>query len=139
MRKSRNEMRSHRKSREAAERFSERRRREEEAPRLASEIPDLESLALQIRDRAGSGPAPEPSYTRRVVVESAPALFVIPCGDRRCEDGGHDVTPMVMRALRARLPEFSGEDACGGSLGAHGQCARVLHFTGKATYGPKAS
>ena len=59
---------------EAAERFAERRRREEEAPRLATEIPALESLRLNVEERrAPGGSMSEAAHVRRIVVERAPA------------------------------------------------------------------
>lgn len=72
-------------------------------------------------------------YTRRVVVTAAPAHFEIPCGDPSCEDGGHDLTSPIMRALRAREVSFSGEDACHGSVRTT-SCQRVLRYTGVASY-----
>jgi hypothetical protein len=122
-----------RKHSEGAERFAERRKREDEAPRLTAEVPRLRSLALEIEERGEGGPVAEPTHVRRVVVEHAPALFVLPCGDARCRDGGHDVTYAVMRALRDGETRFEGQDVCSGSVGT-GQCSRALHFVGIATY-----
>jgi hypothetical protein len=118
---------------EAAQRFAERRKREDEAPRLSAEVPRLQSLRLEIEERNEAGPVAEPTHVRRVVVANAPAMFLLPCGDARCKDGGHDITHAVVRHLRAGEPRFEGQDACAGSLGS-GQCSRVLHFVGIATY-----
>jgi hypothetical protein len=118
---------------EGAQRYAERRRREDEAPRLTAEVPRLKSLALEIEERSEGSPVAEPTHVRRVVVQHAPALFILPCGDARCKDGGHDVTHSVMRALRAGETRFEGQDVCTGSIGT-GQCSRVLHFVGIATY-----
>jgi len=82
----------------AAERFADRRRREQDAPRLADQVPALVSLEISIDERSGASGV---KHTRRVVVDSAPALFLLPCGDSRCADGEHDLTTTVMRALRA--------------------------------------
>lgn len=118
---------------EAAQRYAERRQREDEAARLHDEVPRLESLKLEISEhRAGSRVA-EPSHTRRIVVPRAPALFVIPCGDSACTDGGHDITYPVMRALRAGETRFEGEDACRGQIRSS-DCDRVLRFVATATY-----
>jgi hypothetical protein len=117
---------------EGAQRFAERRRREDEAPRLTAEVPRLQSLTLEIEERSEGSPVAEPTHVRRVVVEHAPALFVVPCGDSRCRDG-HDVTSAIMTALRAGETRFEGQDICGGSVGT-GQCSRVLRFVGIATY-----
>jgi len=118
---------------EGAQRFAERRKREDEAPRLAAEVPRLQTLALEIEEKSEGGFVPEPTHVRRVVVQHAPALFVLPCGDARCKDGGHDVTYAIMRALRAGETRFEGQDVCAGSIGT-AQCVRVLHFVGIATY-----
>lgn len=126
-------MHNNRRHSEGAQRFAERRRREDESPRLNAEVPRLRSLALEIEERSNGGPVAEPTYVRRVVVQHAPALFVLPCGDARCRDGGHDITDAVMRALRASESRFEGQDMCAGSVGT-GQCSRVLHFVGVATY-----
>jgi hypothetical protein len=123
-----------RKQGEGAQRFAERRRLENEAPRLTSEVPDLRSLRLEISEQSGTGSvSAEPGHIRRIVVESAPALFVLTCGDLRCKDGGHDLTHPIMRALRAGQLRFEGEDACTGSLGS-GQCERILRYLAIATF-----
>jgi hypothetical protein len=126
-------MRNNRRWSEGAQRFAERRKREDESPRLTSEVPRLQSLALEIEERREGSPVAEPIHVRRVVVQHAPALFVLPCGDARCRDGGHDVTHAVMRALRAGETRFDGQDVCVGSV-ATAQCSRILHFVGIATY-----
>jgi hypothetical protein len=115
-------------------RFAERRKREDEAPRLREQVPNLKSLELHIEDRSGAAGS---EHIRRVVVDRAPALFLVPCGDPRCVEGGYDLTSMVMRALRLQETSFHGEDSCGGSLGPSA-CQHQLKFTGVATYGPTA-
>jgi hypothetical protein len=114
----------------AALRFAERRQREDDAPRLSAEAPDLRSLRLEVEEQGGSA---APKYIRRIVVDSAPALFLLPCGDPRCVDGGHDVTISVMRAIRSHSPSFDGTNDCVGSVGSSA-CARVIHFSGVAEY-----
>src|SRR6266849_2479094 len=71
----------------AAQRFAERRRREEDAPRLCDQVPNLVSLKLEIEERSGVTGV---KHIRRVVVDRAPALFLVPCGDSKCADGEHD-------------------------------------------------
>lgn len=114
-----------------ARRFADRRLREDEAPKLHDEIPTLKSLVLVFEERSGAGAN---KYTRRVVVERAPALFLMQCGDPRCVDGEHDLTAAVMRELRNGKTTFHGSDECGGSIGT-APCARVLHFDATAEYG----
>jgi hypothetical protein len=105
-------------SNSAAQRFAERREREEGAPRLLALVPGLKSLELDIQERRGSWPEPtrEGSYVRHVVVSSAPALFFITCHDPECRDGGHELTGAVMRALRSHQARFEAEDPCPGHL-----------------------
>jgi hypothetical protein len=114
----------------AALRFAERRQREDEAPRLSAEAPDLLSLRLEVDEQGSSA---QPRYIRRIVIHTAPALFFLPCGDPRCVDGGHDVTATVMRALRAHCQTFDGTDDCSGSVGSSA-CARVVRFDAVAEY-----
>jgi hypothetical protein len=96
-------------------------------------VPDLVSLRLDIEDHSGSTAVAQPKYIRRIVVAHAPALFLIPCGDSNCVDGGHDVTATVIQALRSRRATFQGEDSCHGSIGSS-SCSRVMHFEGFAEY-----
>jgi hypothetical protein len=125
-------MMPHRRNSPAAERFAERRRREDEAPKLASQVPTLVSLRLEIEERAGSGAT---RYIRTFIVDHAPAIFLVPCGDPRCLDGGHDLTTEVLRALRARDVSFEVTDECPGSVGTNSSpCVRVVHVRGTAEY-----
>jgi hypothetical protein len=121
------------KSAEVTERQQERRRREAEAPRLAATVPSLEKLRLEVSERSANIARPEHTHTRHVVVESAPALFVVPCHDSRCKDGGHDLTARILSALKSKQARFEGEDACAGVVGS-AACSRVLDYIGVATY-----
>ncbi|HVJ21044.1 MAG TPA: hypothetical protein VM686_36790 [Polyangiaceae bacterium] len=123
------------KSQGATQRFAERLQQEHEAPRLAALIPALESLKLAVEERRGTWPSatPEGSHVRHVVVPSAPALFLITCHDPECRDGGHDVTALVMRALRARELRFEGKAQCYGHVGS-ADCQRAIRFVGTAAY-----
>jgi hypothetical protein len=87
-------------------------------------------LQLDIEERTGVGGN---MHTRHVVVDRAPSLFLVACGDPRCIDGEHDLTATVMRALRSRETVFHGEDECRGSLGPSA-CSRVLRFEATAHY-----
>jgi hypothetical protein len=126
-------MLNHRRSTEAAQRAADRRRREDESARLATEVPRLESLRLEIEERRAGGVLTGGTHIRRIVVESAPALFVIPCGDRACKEGGHDITRRVMAALHEGKDSFGGDDTCSGQLGP-ARCDSILHYKGVATY-----
>ena len=123
-----------RKTNEAAERFAERRRREDEAPRLKTEFPALQTLALEIRETSDNvSGAMSPMHIRRIMVEHAPALFVVPCSNARCQHGGHDITSLLRSHLRSQETRFEGDHECRGSTD-DATCSRVLHFVGTATY-----
>ena len=125
-----------RRSSEASERFTERRQREDSAPRLSASIPALETLKLEIRETTSSSSScPEAAHIRRIVVEHAPALFFVMCHDSYCKDGGHDLSHGVLLALRQQKTHFSGEDRCNGRVGS-ADCQRILHYVGTATYRP---
>jgi hypothetical protein len=114
----------------AAQRFAVRRVREDEAPKLSAQIPALSSLRLAIQEKSGAGGT---NHIRRVLVDTAPALFLVPCGDPRCTNGEHDLTRSVLHSLRAGETSFRGSDDCTGSIGSS-PCLRVLHFDGTAEY-----
>jgi hypothetical protein len=116
-----------------AQRFAERRQREDSAPRLSSEVPGLVSLCLAIEESSDATTVSRPKHLRRIVVERAPALFLVPCGDPRCTDGGHDVTSEIMGALLKRQTTFRGESKCNGYLAAS-PCTRILRYDAIAEY-----
>jgi hypothetical protein len=118
---------------EAAQRAADRRKREDDADRLAAVVPALDSLRLDIEERRGGVALPESTHIKRVSVPHAPALFEIPCLDSWCKDGGHDVTHEILQALRSGATEFEGEHGCSGRSGA-ADCQRVLRYVGVATY-----
>lgn len=122
-----------RRGRAAAEKTSERRRREDEAPRLTAVVPDLETLRLEVTEKRGDIGIAEASYIRRIVVEHAPALFLIPCGESSCREGGHDITRAVLRGLEQKAAVYEGDDPCSGQTGT-APCARTLVFKAFATY-----
>ena len=126
-------MQNFRRQSATAQRFAERRQREDSAPRLTSEIPGLVSLCLAIEEAADATTVSRPKHLRRIVVERAPALFLVPCGDPRCTDGGHDVTSTIMNALTKRQTTFSGEDKCNGYLGTS-PCTRILRYEASAEF-----
>jgi hypothetical protein len=125
----------YRRNNEAADRMRERRRVEDAAPRLAEEVPHLQTLRLSLSFRRGDFRIGEAAYVRVVVVSTAPALFSIACTDPNCRDGGHQITVAMLKALRARLTEFSGEETCRGSVGATASaCGSTLLYEAQATY-----
>lgn len=124
-----------RKQTEQSIRHAERRRREDEAPRLQSMFPRLQSLKLEIRERRAGAPVAEAGYVRRIMVDQAPALFLLHCGDPSCKNSEHDVTYGVLQHLRAGDSRFEGHDACNGQIGS-AQCQRELEYVAFATYAP---
>ncbi len=124
-----------RRNTDAANRFAERRQREDAAPRLSAELPKLETLKLDIDERRPGVVASEVSHIRRVVVDHAPALFELPCSDPSCRDGGHDLTSQIMRSLHRGETKFEGEDSCLGHVG-NASCGRILRYVATATYKP---
>jgi hypothetical protein len=122
-----------RKTSEAAQRYLERRQREEQAPRLATEIAGLLTLNLDLSETSTQVAAGVARHVRRIQVEHAPALFFFPCGDPQCRDGGHDLTREIMRELTRRALTFEGDDSCRGAIGPS-PCSRVLHYVATATY-----
>ncbi len=111
---------------EASERFAERRRREDQAPRLRDRIPDLAELKLEIEEGGAK-------HIRHIVLERAPALFVFPCGDASCQGGGYEITDAVMSGLQRHQEQFETEDRCLGSIGT-APCTRVLRAVAHARY-----
>ena len=118
---------------EAAERFAERRRREDAAPRLRDIAPDLLSCKVEVTDGRADAVTTDVLHTRHLVVERGPAILVIGCSDAGCRDGGHDLSTMLVRGLRERHTEIRGEDLCDGNVGA-AHCGRRLRFRATATY-----
>ncbi len=118
---------------EAAERFAERRRREDESPRLKDRVPDLVSLKLEVDESHDTTGTARAKHVRHIVVDRAPALFALPCGDASCQGGGYDITDSVMRALYQHAEHFEADDRCMGTIGT-APCRRTLHVTATATY-----
>ncbi len=118
---------------EMEERRDQRVQREDAAGKLSKRAPDLATLSLVIRETRPEGCVSNTQYTRRVVVEHAPALFEIPCSYPQCEDGGYDVTREILAALNAHQEKFEGTVSCRGRC-ATLDCARVLYYVATATY-----
>jgi hypothetical protein len=123
---------------EIAERARARRAKEDDAKRLKDEVPALASLSLEVDSVRADGMATEAGYTRRVVVDFAPALFVIPCTEKACEGGGYDLTLEMVAKLRANEATFQGEAKCAGTTPL-GPCGRVLRWRATASYDAKAA
>jgi hypothetical protein len=118
------------KSMAAAQRATERRKREDEAPRLRDSVPDLVSLQIEVTEHSGTSTM---KHRKHVVIGIAPALFWIACGDKECNDGGHDITADIMRGLRQKQVQLAGEHACEGQTGSIA-CARTIQYEMSAVY-----
>lgn len=125
-----------RRNSEAAQRAAARRQAEDDAPRLLAEIPQLESLNIDVEEHLPSGTVAS-NHVRRVVVDRAPALFVMPCNDRSCKEGGHDLTRAFLAELRRGKTTFEGSHACEGQVGSS-NCSLTLKYVAHATYKPAA-
>jgi hypothetical protein len=122
-----------RRNKEAAIRAAARRERENQAARLREAVPNIDSLVLNIKERGAKSSDLAVEHIRRVVVDRAPALFEIPCCDRRCNDGGHDITTVVVAALAAGETVFEGSDRCHGATN-EGDCSLELFYQAQASY-----
>jgi|SRR5690606_7883571 len=111
----------------------ERWKREDDAPRLAQEVPGLLHLRLELSEIYNGRNVLDCDRIQHVIVARAAARFEVPCSDARCEDGGHDLTHEVMRNLRQSRASFTGQDQCSGYVGER-PCARVLRFSARAEF-----
>ena len=123
----------YRRNTEAIKRSAERKKREDKAERLLKKVPNLKSLSIHISEKPVDGKGYEISYVKRVVVDHAPALFVIPCVERSCAGGGHDLTRKVLNALKKGKTEFTGNDRCEGTIDGE-ECTLELSFVAEASY-----
>ncbi len=117
----------------ATRRALERRRREQDAPMLLEEVPLLQDLSIEVTETGLEPGMLEAKHIRRFALATAPAVFLLPCGDRSCEGGGHDISAVVMDALRTRTSLVEGVVACCGTVGEHG-CTRTVHFAMAAVF-----
>lgn len=112
---------------------SERWKREDEAPRLAKQVPTLKCLRLELSETANERRLLDSERIGHIIVPRAAARFEVPCSDDRCQDGGHDLTFEVMIHLRQRRRSFVGQDRCSGYVGDR-PCGRVLEFVAHADF-----
>ncbi len=118
---------------EVAERRKARREREDSSRRLHDVVPKLERFHLEVSVEREGVVLMGTAHVRRFVVANAPALFVLPCTDEDCKDGGHDVTDGVVRSLQNSLERFDIVNRCNGQIGST-SCKRVMHLAGAAGY-----
>jgi hypothetical protein len=121
-----------RREQERREALVEQHQREDAAPRLRDVAPNLEGLRLSFEDVRPAGRQLAPSYSRPIVVSSAPAMFEIRCLEARC-DGRHQLTETILAGLRQSQEIIKGESNCTGVV-ADELCDRTLSFVCEATY-----
>lgn len=114
---------------------TERRRREDESQRLRTVVPRLVSLRLELRESRSDDGQVEFSHIKRIVLEHAPSVFAIPCGEPRCKHGSYDLTDPVLAALRRGETRVEVTDTCTGDVGT-ARCGRVLRCVALAEYAP---
>lgn len=115
-----------------AKRFADRRRCEDEAPRLTALVPKLGALRFEVEEAHGTV-GRHLAHIRHIVIARAPARFFLACGDPNCRDGGHELTQPVLDALQRSKPRFEIVHSCGGQI--RGQrCWCTLYLTGVAEY-----
>lgn len=108
------------------------RQREDDAPRLCDQVPALRSLRIQFEDRRAASGLTAMTYSKPIVVASAPASFEIRCMEPRC-DGRHDLTRSILNALRQNQASFGAESPCNGIVSDQ-HCDHVLIYKCTATY-----
>lgn len=107
--------------------------RDDDAPRLSAEVPQLSELKINVEEWRGEQPVSGTRYTKRILVATAPARFEVPCGEPKCQDGGHDITMDLMRGLRNRATNIECRSECRGAVGDR-SCERAVRFVAFATY-----
>lgn len=112
---------------------SDRWKREDDSPRLKVEVPRLSTLRMSLEEYSGGHTVAGTNRIQHVVVAQAAARFEIPCGDTKCEDGGHNLTREVLGHLRSEHADFEGSSTCDGHVGDR-PCERVLKYSAQATY-----
>jgi hypothetical protein len=108
-------------------------KRENDAPRLKDEVPKLESVRMSLEEFGGGHSIAGTSRVQHVVVAQASSRFEIPCGDSKCEEGGHDLTHEALAQLRAGKDAFEGTSICIGRVGER-PCERMLKYSVQAKY-----
>lgn len=113
---------------------AERRKREDESPRLRTVVPRLVSMRLELSESRGEGQI-EATHIKRIAVENAPSVFMIPCGEPRCKRGSYDLTEPILSGLRRGEHRVEATDRCMGDVGS-AMCGRVLHCVAVAEHAP---
>ena len=115
-----------------AQHTSDRRQREDDAPRLRAVVPRLRALHIAFSEGEG-GAFGSIDHVRHVVVERAPALFEQRCANPSCKGGEHQFTSEMVAGLRRDQARIEGEDRCLAPMGAS-NCQWVLKYVATAQY-----
>lgn len=118
---------------DAKRRMLERWRKQDESKRLRDCVPDVRELSIAVEERAPDDVLGTVSHVRRVPVDSAPALFEIPCSNRDCLGGIFDLTAPVLAELRAGKTRFDGTCRCSGEVDG-APCPHEARYVGVARY-----
>lgn len=86
----------------------------EGAPLLRDVVPRLAALKLELVEQDGVASR---RHTRIVLVDQAPASFIVSCGDERCRHGGYDLTGDVLPRLQRGRAEWKVTRVCNGRIG----------------------
>jgi hypothetical protein len=112
---------------------TERWKREDAAARLREEIPSLATLRLELAESKRGTTTKEAMRIQHVIVDRAAALFLIPCSDTRCREGGHDITRELILALNRGVETVEGNSLCRGEIN-NDECGRELTYSATASY-----
>lgn len=114
---------------------SDRWKREDDAPRLKDRILDLDSLKIELEEwrKDETEPVAGTRRVRHIVVPRAAALFEVPCSDKKCNGGGHDLTDVVLAALEAKQTLVEGRHVCEGTR-EDNPCGLLLQFKAVASF-----
>ena len=116
---------------------AERRRREDESPRLRAVVPRLKTLRLELSESRGEETQVENTQIKRIAIEHAPSVFMIPCGERRCKHGSYDLTSTILAGLRRGETQIECSDTCYGEVGT-ARCGRIMKCVAFAEYTEEA-
>jgi hypothetical protein len=99
-------------------------------PRLCTLVPRLRALRLELVEQGGGAPR---HHTRIVLVDQAPAWFVVDCGDERCRHGGYDLTGDLLPRLKRERTDWKITRVCRGRVGS-APCVRQVQCAVHAEY-----
>jgi len=90
-------------------------------------------MRLELSESRGDETQVEFSHIKRIALEHAPSVFMIPCGERRCKHGSYDLTSSILSGLRRGETQIEASDTCYGEVGT-ARCGRVMKCVAFAEY-----